>query len=109
MVALLGTDGAGTTTTIDMVLELVRPDASSVAVLGTSPHHAIAEGRVAVVMQTGGLLKALTVGDTVELTTDLFTDTGPVPEVLERAGLTGSPAGVSAGAPGESSSGSGSP
>ena len=40
-------------------------------------------------MQTGGLLKDLTVRETVRYTASLFADTQPVDEVLERAGITG--------------------
>ena len=41
------------------------------------------------VMQTGGLLKDLTVRETVAYTASLFADTKPVDEVLARAGITG--------------------
>ena len=39
-------------------------------------------------MQTGGLLKDLTVAETVQYTASLFTNTRPVAEVLQRAGIT---------------------
>ena len=42
------------------------------SVLGLDPSRAIAEGRVSAVMQSGGLLKDLTVGETVELTASFF-------------------------------------
>src|SRR3954447_11930963 len=88
IVAFLGPNGAGKTSTIDMVLGLSRPDAGSVEVLGTAPRTAVAHGLVTAVMQTGGLLKDLTVAETVELTAALFAHTRPVAEVLDRAGLT---------------------
>jgi ABC-2 type transport system ATP-binding protein len=53
-----------------------------------APRSAVAHGLVTAVMQTGGLLKDLTVAETVELTAALFAHTRPVAEVLERAGLT---------------------
>jgi ABC-2 type transport system ATP-binding protein len=40
-------------------------------------------------MQTGGLLKDLTVRETVRYTASLFADTRPVDEVLAHAGITG--------------------
>jgi ABC-2 type transport system ATP-binding protein len=40
-------------------------------------------------MQTGGLLKDLTVRETVEYTASLFANTRPVDDVLERAGIAG--------------------
>jgi ABC-2 type transport system ATP-binding protein len=87
IVAFLGPNGAGKTSTIDMVLGLSRPDAGSVEVHGLPPRAAVAHGLVAAVMQTGGLLKDLTVRETVELTAALFAHTRPVDEVLERAGI----------------------
>jgi ABC-2 type transport system ATP-binding protein len=88
IVAFLGPNGAGKTTTIDMVLGLSRPDAGTVEVYGAAPRSAVAHGLVSAVMQTGGLLKDLTVRETVELTGTLFAHTRPVDEVLERAGIT---------------------
>ncbi|WP_029429655.1 ABC transporter ATP-binding protein [Blastococcus sp. URHD0036] len=88
IVAVLGPNGAGKTSTIDMMLGLSRPDAGTVEVFGTSPRSAVAHGLVTAVMQSGGLLKDLTVAETVELTAALFAHTRPVAEVLERAGLT---------------------
>jgi ABC-2 type transport system ATP-binding protein len=87
IVALLGPNGAGKTTTIDMVLGLSDPTTGSVSVLGLDPQQAIARGLVAAVLQTGGLLKDLTVGETLRLTASLFADTRPVDEVLRRAGI----------------------
>jgi ABC-2 type transport system ATP-binding protein len=88
IVAFLGPNGAGKTSTIDMVLGLSRPDAGTAEVFGMAPRSAVAHGLVTAVMQTGGLLKDLTVAETVELTAALFAHTRPVAEVLERAGLT---------------------
>src|SRR6476619_7398808 len=87
IVAFLGPNGAGKTTTIDMVLGLSRPDAGSVEVYGRAPRTAVAHGLVSAVMQTGGLLKELTVRETAELTAALFAHTRPVDEVLQRAGI----------------------
>jgi ABC-2 type transport system ATP-binding protein len=88
IVAFLGPNGAGKTTTVDMVLGLNRPDSGSVEVYGRTPRAAVSHGLVAAVMQTGGLLKDLTVRETVELTAALFAHARPVDEVLERAGIT---------------------
>jgi len=87
IVAFLGPNGAGKTTTIDMVLGLAQPDIGSVEVYGRAPRTAVAHGLVSAVMQTGGLLKELTVRETLELTAALFAHTRPVAEVLERAGI----------------------
>jgi ABC-2 type transport system ATP-binding protein len=87
IVAFLGPNGAGKTTTVDMMLGLSRPDAGSVAVHGRKPADAIARGEVAAVMQTGGLLKDLTVAETVRLTATLFPHALRAVEVLDRAGI----------------------
>jgi ABC-2 type transport system ATP-binding protein len=89
IVAFLGPNGAGKTTTIDLVLGLSRPTSGEVSVLGLEPRQAIARGLVSAVMQTGGLIKDLSVRETVEYTASLFADTKPVDEVLENAGITG--------------------
>nr|WP_308043212.1 ABC transporter ATP-binding protein [Nocardioides mangrovi] len=88
IVAFLGPNGAGKTTTIDMILGLSRPTTGTAEVLGMAPRDAIARGLVSAVMQTGGLLKDLTVRETVEYTAALFADTRPVDEVLGDAGIT---------------------
>ncbi|GAB3819804.1 ABC transporter ATP-binding protein [Micromonospora zhanjiangensis] len=87
VVAFLGPNGAGKTTTIDMLLGLTRPTAGTVRVYGQSPADAIAHGRVAAVMQTGGLLKDMTVAETVKMTSTFFHHSRPVTEVLDRAGI----------------------
>jgi ABC-2 type transport system ATP-binding protein len=88
IVAFLGPNGAGKTTTIDMILGLSKPTTGQVTVHGLKPRDAIARGLVSAVMQTGGLLKDVTVRETVEYTASLFTHTQPVDAVLEHAGIT---------------------
>jgi ABC-2 type transport system ATP-binding protein len=87
--ALLGPNGAGKTTTIDMILGLGRPDQGSVSVLGTTPEAAVSRGLVSAVLQSGGLLKDLTVREVLRLTASLFAEPRPLDEVLERAGIAG--------------------
>src|ERR1700754_2303007 len=106
IVAFLGPNGAGKTTTIDMVLGLSKPTTGTAKVLGLEPRQAIAHGLVSAVMQTGGLIKDLSVRETVgytaslfahtppvgeglEYPASLFADTRPVDEVLDNAGITG--------------------
>jgi len=88
IVALLGPNGAGKTTTIDMILGLSQPTDGKVAVYGTHPRQAIERGLVSAVMQTGGLLKDLTVAETARYTASLFASSRPVDEVLRRAGIS---------------------
>ncbi len=88
IVAILGPNGAGKTSTIDMILGLSTPTSGQVAVYGMHPRQAIGRGLVSAVMQTGGLLKDLTVAETVEYTASLFAHTESAQEVLSRAGIT---------------------
>ena len=68
IVAFLGPNGAGKTSTIDIILGLSQPTAGSVVgVSACSPRQAISRGLVSAVMQTGGLLKDLTVAETVRV------------------------------------------
>ncbi len=89
IVALLGPNGAGKTTTIDMILGLSQPSAGSVSVYGMQPRQAIDSGLVSAVLQTGGLLKDLTIEETARYTASLFDRPRPVEEVLVRAGISG--------------------
>ncbi len=89
VVAFLGPNGAGKTTTIDMILGLTRPTSGTAQVLGRTPRDAVARGLVSAVMQTVGLLKDMTVRETVEYTASLFADTMPVEEALRGAGIAG--------------------
>ncbi|WP_314651186.1 ABC transporter ATP-binding protein [uncultured Microbacterium sp.] len=87
VVALLGPNGAGKTTTIDVLLGLADPDEGTAQVLGTRPQRAVASGRLAAVLQTGGLLSDLTVRETVAVIAGLHGATGRIAEVMERADL----------------------
>ncbi len=89
ILAFLGPNGAGKTSTIDIILGLSQPSAGDVKVYGMKPRHAIAKGLVSAVLQTGGLLKDLTVGETVTYTSQLFAVSRPVTEVMERADIAG--------------------
>lgn len=88
VVAFLGPNGAGKTTTLDMVLGLVNPTQGRVEVLGLHPRAAVRAGKVSALLQSGGLLRDLKVGETVELIASTFANTIPPAEALERAGLT---------------------
>jgi len=88
VVALLGPNGAGKTTTLDMVLGLTKPTYGSARVYGADPRDAVVAGRVSAVLQSGGLLRDLTVRETVELVGALHQAARPVDEVLDQAGIT---------------------
>jgi ABC-2 type transport system ATP-binding protein len=86
-VALLGPNGAGKSTTIDMLLGLAQPDAGTVALFGGTPDEAIAAGRVGAMLQTGSLLRFLTVRELIAMMASLYPRPLDVDEVLELCGL----------------------
>lgn len=88
VVAVLGPNGAGKTTALDMVLGLTSPTAGTVAVFGAQPRRAVMAGRVSAVLQTGGLLRDITVRETVQMIASTFPEHAGVDEVISRAGLT---------------------
>jgi ABC-2 type transport system ATP-binding protein len=87
-VALLGPNGAGKSTTIDMMLGLTRPDAGEVTVFGRSPREAVDAGTVGAMLQTGELIRDLSVRELIALVASLYPRPMAVDEVLALAGLS---------------------
>jgi ABC-2 type transport system ATP-binding protein len=87
IVAFLGPNGAGKTTTLDIALGLVPPTSGTVEVLGTTPRRAVVAGKVSAVLQTGGLLRDLSVRETVRAVAALHHADARVDDVMRRAGL----------------------
>lgn len=87
IVALLGPNGAGKTTTVDMILGLTTPTSGSARVLGLEPREAVKSGRVSALMQTGGLLRDMTVKETVTVIASMHEMPERVDEVMKRTGL----------------------
>jgi ABC-2 type transport system ATP-binding protein len=87
-VALLGPNGAGKSTTIDMLLGLLAPDEGSVSVFGSSPADAVARGAVGGMLQTGQLIRDLTVRELVAMMASLYPAPLDVEETLELAGIS---------------------
>jgi ABC-2 type transport system ATP-binding protein len=88
IVALLGPNGAGKSTTIDLLLGLGEPDAGSIRVLGGPPRSATEAGAVGVMLQTGGLLRDLSIRELVTMIAALYPAPLGVDEVLELVGIT---------------------
>jgi len=88
-VALLGPNGAGKTTTVDMLLGLQQPDEGSVEVFGGPPERAVQAGRIGAMLQTGGVLRDLTVRELLAMMASLFPKPLDVDETLELAKLDG--------------------
>ena len=87
-VALLGPNGAGKSTTIDMILGLAEPDGGSVSVLGGSPSGAIDAGQVGAMLQTGALIRDLSVEELIAMVASLYPAPLDVGETLKATGLT---------------------
>jgi ABC-2 type transport system ATP-binding protein len=87
IVALLGPNGAGKSTTIDMLLGLMEPDAGTVSVLGRPPAEATRSGAVGVMLQTGLLIRDLSVRELVTMVAALYPTPLDVDDVLQRVGI----------------------
>ncbi|MGW7519760.1 ABC transporter ATP-binding protein [Streptomyces sp. NPDC054796] len=89
--ALLGTNGAGKTSTVELLEGLARPSAGTVRVLGFDPlaDRAVVRPRTGVMLQEGGFPSELTAAETARMWAGCTTEALPVGEVLERVGLSG--------------------
>ena len=86
-VALLGANGAGKSTAINIMLGLVTPDAGVARTLAQEPRLAIRSGRVGSMLQTAGLPVGARVVELVEFARALYPHPLTAAETLERAGL----------------------
>jgi ABC-2 type transport system ATP-binding protein len=87
VVALLGPNGAGKSTTLDMLLGLTPPDRGRVLLEGRTPAEAIATGAVGAMLQTGGLIRDLSVRELLTMVGSLYPRPLPLDEVLALTGV----------------------
>ncbi|MEU9340732.1 ABC transporter ATP-binding protein [Streptomyces sp. NPDC048278] len=89
--ALLGTNGAGKTSTVELLEGLAPPDGGRVRVLGHDPHRerAAVRPRTGVMLQEGGFPSELTVAETVRMWAGCTTGARPEAEALGLVGLGG--------------------
>ncbi|MEO9322483.1 ABC transporter ATP-binding protein [Nocardioides sp. C4-1] len=87
--ALLGTNGAGKTSTLEVIEGLAAPTAGAVRVLGLDPvaDRAAVRRRVGVLLQKSGFSGDLTVRETLRLWHGTLSDPRPVEEMIERLDL----------------------
>ncbi|MFK3982981.1 ABC transporter ATP-binding protein [Micromonospora sp. NPDC050397] len=87
--ALLGTNGAGKTSTLELIEGLERPTGGDVRVLGRDPYRERGEvrPRIGVMLQEGGFPSDLTVAETARMWAGLLTRAEPVGRILELVGL----------------------
>jgi ABC-2 type transport system ATP-binding protein len=86
-VALLGPNGAGKSTSLDMLLALRKPTSGKITMFGKDPYHAVKNGLVGAMLQSGGLMPEVTVRELVTLVTGLHPKPEPVATTLRRAGI----------------------
>ena len=88
-VALLGPNGAGKSTTIGMMLGIVRPDAGEARVDGRNAARAVADGRIAGMLQDAGAMPGVRVAELVRLSERSYPNALSTGHALELAGLAG--------------------
>ncbi|MEV6649948.1 ABC transporter ATP-binding protein [Streptomyces sp. NPDC051219] len=89
--ALLGTNGAGKTSTVELLEGLARPSGGTVRVLGHDPYDERDQvrPRTGVMLQEGGFPSELTVAETVRMWAGCTSGAQPAGEALEAVGLAG--------------------
>lgn len=87
VLALLGPNGAGKTTLLDMVLGFTEPTQGSIRTFGIAAKAAASNGTIGAVLQEGGLLDDLTVGETIRMIASCHRWHLPIDEVIQRAGV----------------------
>ncbi|MFD8969281.1 ABC transporter ATP-binding protein [Streptomyces sp. NPDC059568] len=87
--ALLGTNGAGKTSTVELLEGLARPSGGTVRVLGSDPYtrRAAVRPRMGVMLQEGGFPSDLTVAEIVRMCAGSTSGARPTGEALELVGL----------------------
>ncbi|ATL28916.1 ABC transporter ATP-binding protein [Streptomyces formicae] len=87
--ALLGTNGAGKTSTVELLEGLAAPAAGRVRVLGHDPYTERTEvrPRIGVMLQEGGFPAELTVAETARMWAGCTSGARPVDEALEIVGI----------------------
>ncbi|MFI7401291.1 ABC transporter ATP-binding protein [Streptomyces sp. NPDC049541] len=87
--ALLGTNGAGKTSTVELLEGLARPAGGRVRVLGHDPYdeRAVVRPRVGVMLQESGFPSELTVAETARMWAGCVSGARPKDEALALVGL----------------------
>ncbi|WP_069813910.1 ABC transporter ATP-binding protein [Streptomyces sp. TP-A0874] len=88
--ALLGTNGAGKTSTVELLEGLARPSGGQVKLLGRDPcdERAHVRPRIGIMLQEGGFPSELTVTETLRMWAGCTSGARPIGEVLALVSLT---------------------
>ena len=87
IVAFLGRNGAGKSTTIDIILGLQQADSGSVEVFGMSAKEAIRRGLIGVVLQSGSLPGDYSVAEILKLFSRVYKRTQSIDPLVEETHL----------------------
>ena len=88
IVAILGVNGAGKSTFLDIVLGLATPTQGEISVYGMSPREAVRRSLVSAMLQTGSMPRDGKVRNTIDLVAGMHANPIPTDELLERTKLT---------------------
>ncbi|PZG94711.1 multidrug ABC transporter ATP-binding protein [Streptomyces sp. NTH33] len=88
--ALLGTNGAGKTSTVELLEGLARPSGGKVRLFGRDPYgeRAAVRPRIGIMLQEGGFPSELTVTETLRMWAGCTSRARPAEEALELVSLT---------------------
>lgn len=88
--ALLGTNGAGKTSALEVLAGLAQPTSGTVRVLGQDPFRSrrVVRSRIGIMLQSRGFAADLTVAETVSTWAGTLTSPRPLDEALELVGLS---------------------
>jgi ABC-2 type transport system ATP-binding protein len=87
-VALLGPNGAGKSTTIDMMLGLTKPDGGTVSLFGAEPSQAVEAGAVGAMLQSGQLIRDLSVRELLMQIASLYPKPLDLDATLDLVGIS---------------------
>ena len=88
LTAVLGPNGAGKTTLIRCCTDLVRPSQGTVRVLGLPAGSRMLAGRIGLMPQSAGSWSGIKAIELLHYLAGLYANPLPVPELVERLGLT---------------------